>query len=349
MILFIDPPYEVFNNNVLFQVNSSYNRDNCHLPFAYLKEVANSKGIEVFTADYLINGDIRSDINIYCSFGELRNYKKLSRRKDVILSLIITFEPPLINPKYYKEIPTLKKYFRRVFSFSGGKGVEKFYYCQPENNVNPELWGRNNRDFLVTIIANKGIVTWEQIFHQRVSNLMKRGLYLERIKAVLYFAQFNEIDLYGIGWNKRPMFPYWFYRDTIKKVYKGSVVKKHEILAKYKFALCFENSIYPGYISEKIFDCFVTGTVPIYWGASDVTKYIPKDCFIDMRDFRDYAELRKFLKSLTEQDIQRYKDCAKEYLNSELYKPFTKEHFAEMILKYAEEDFKDFYKERAVR
>lgn len=346
MILFIDPSYPVYNGNVLFQLDSKYNRDNCNLPFAYLKEVANSRGIEVFTADYLINGIKKADINIYCSFGELRNYKKLSRRKDVILSSILTFEPPLICPKYYREILTLRKYFQRVFSFSEKEGIEDFvrdeifleklYYCQPENVVRPELWGRNDRGFLVTVIANK----WP--------NFLRQGLYRERIKAVLYFAQFNEIDLYGFGWDKLPMFPYWFSSKDIKKVWKGFVTAKHEILAKYNFSICFENSIFPGYVSEKIFDCFVAGTVPLYWGAPDVQKYIPKDCFIDMRDFKDYAELRKFLKSLKHQDVKKYKYYAKDYLNSELYKPFTKEYFAEMILRGVEEDFKNFCKRGAV-
>lgn len=338
MILFIDPPYKVYNNNELFRLDSKYNRDDCNLPFSYLKEVANSRGIDVYTADYLINGIKRSNINIYCSFGEHKNYRELSKEKNIILSLILTFEPPLIHPIYYKKIPTFKKYFKRVFSFSKTEGIEKFYYCQPSKEVKLNLWNNNDRKFLVTIISNKGPYFF-----------FRQGLYPERIKAILYFAQFNEIDLYGFGWNKLPIFPYWFRSKDIKKVWKGSVTRKHETLAKYKFAICFENSIFSGYVSEKIFDCFIAGTVPVYWGAPDVQKYISKDCFIDMRDFKDYADLRNFLRSLNQQDIKKYKDYARDYLNSELYKPFTKEYFAEIILKCVEEDLKNFCKEQVIQ
>ena len=41
-----------------------------------------------------------------------------------------------------------------------------------------------------------------------------------------------------------------------------------------------------GYITEKIFDSFAAWCVPVYWGASNVTDYIPEGCFIDRRKFR---------------------------------------------------------------
>lgn len=41
-----------------------------------------------------------------------------------------------------------------------------------------------------------------------------------------------------------------------------------------------------GYITEKIFDCFFPGVIPIYWGAENVTDYIPQDTFIDRRNLK---------------------------------------------------------------
>ncbi len=84
----------------------------------------------------------------------------------------------------------------------------------------------------------------------------------------------------------------------------------------------------PGYITEKIFDCFFAGTIPIYLGAPDIEKYIPKDCFIDRRNFAGYGELYTYLQSLTAKDIASFRDAAREYLSSEQYRPFTKENFA---------------------
>ena len=41
----------------------------------------------------------------------------------------------------------------------------------------------------------------------------------------------------------------------------------------------------PGYMTEKIWDSFKAKTVPVYWGASNIEEYVPKNCFIDYRDF----------------------------------------------------------------
>ena len=84
----------------------------------------------------------------------------------------------------------------------------------------------------------------------------------------------------------------------------------------------------PGYITEKLFDCFFVGTIPIYLGAPDIEQYVPEDCFIDMRDFNTYEALYEHLSNLCEADIASYREAAREYLSSERYQPFTKEAFA---------------------
>ena len=69
------------------------------------------------------------------------------------------------------------------------------------------------------------------------------------------------------------------------------------------FAFCFENSdSYCGYITEKIFDAFFSGTIPIYFGAPDIQDYIPKNCYIDYRQFHSTDELVKKLKSIVEEN-----------------------------------------------
>lgn len=43
----------------------------------------------------------------------------------------------------------------------------------------------------------------------------------------------------------------------------------------YRFALVIENFVSPGYMSEKIFHAFLAGTVPIYFGHRDNSRYFP--------------------------------------------------------------------------
>lgn len=52
------------------------------------------------------------------------------------------------------------------------------------------------------------------------------------------------------------------------------------IYAQYKFIICFENSKTPGYVTEKIFNVFASGSIPIYDGAPNITDYIVPGSFI---------------------------------------------------------------------
>jgi len=78
--------------------------------------------------------------------------------------------------------------------------------------------------------------------------------------------------------------------------------------------------------------------VPVYWGAPDIETYVPKECFVDRRDYAGYSELKSYLKSLTDKDVLTYKENARDYLNSPQFRPFTKDAFVELFARIVEED-----------
>ena len=45
---------------------------------------------------------------------------------------------------------------------------------------------------------------------------------------------------------------------------------KINLLEKYRWNICFENSVYPGYITEKLLEAKVAGCIPIYYGDMSV-------------------------------------------------------------------------------
>lgn len=55
---------------------------------------------------------------------------------------------------------------------------------------------------------------------------------------------------------------------------------KWDGLAPYRFSLAVENSSSPDYWTEKIADCFLAWTVPLYWGAPNITDYFPREAVI---------------------------------------------------------------------
>lgn len=70
----------------------------------------------------------------------------------------------------------------------------------------------------------------------------------------------GKVDLYGRGFNE--------------------IEFKEDGLATYMFSIAHENAYYPGYFTEKILDCFATGTIPIFWGDPEIGKVFNTDGII---------------------------------------------------------------------
>lgn len=71
-----------------------------------------------------------------------------------------------------------------------------------------------------------------------------------------------------------------------------------------------------GGISEKIFDCLCAGVVPIYYGASDIEQYVPKEAFIDYGKFKDINEMYHFLENMNSKTWETYISAGRKYLES---------------------------------
>lgn len=80
----------------------------------------------------------------------------------------------------------------------------------------------------------------------------------------------DQVDLYGRDFNY--------------------VKLKEEALCDYMFSVAIENGFYEGYFTEKILDCFATGTIPVYKGAPDIQEYFNPDGIINLSDEFDVSE-----------------------------------------------------------
>lgn len=66
---------------------------------------------------------------------------------------------------------------------------------------------------------------------------------------------------------------------------------KIKFLRNYKFNIAFENSSFDGYMTEKLLDAFIAGSVPIYWGSEGNVAPFSKDCMICANDYADIDSL----------------------------------------------------------
>jgi hypothetical protein len=70
---------------------------------------------------------------------------------------------------------------------------------------------------------------------------------------------------------------------------------KWDGLAPFRYSVAVENSRHDHYWTEKIADCFLAGTVPIYWGAPNIRDYFPADAMIVI-DTLDPVEVARIIK-----------------------------------------------------
>ena len=62
---------------------------------------------------------------------------------------------------------------------------------------------------------------------------------------------------------------------------------KLDLISSYKFSLCYENSVTPGYHTEKLLHGKIAGNVPIYYGDETISQDFNPDCFINAVNMSD--------------------------------------------------------------
>jgi hypothetical protein len=55
---------------------------------------------------------------------------------------------------------------------------------------------------------------------------------------------------------------------------------KWDGIAPYRYSIAFENARAPHYFTEKVMDCFVSLTLPLYYGSPELQRYFPAKSFI---------------------------------------------------------------------
>lgn len=77
------------------------------------------------------------------------------------------------------------------------------------------------------------------------------------------------------------------------------VITKRKFIQNYKFTIAFENNRIPGYTTEKLWDPFYVGSIPIYWGNPMIEKEANTDSFINCNDFdNDFDAIIKRIKEI---------------------------------------------------
>jgi hypothetical protein len=127
----------------------------------------------------------------------------------------------------------------------------------------------------------------------------------------LYYklSSYNRIDSAG-SWSNN-MSGGWkvsgaHYSDSLREFYSSG-----------KFVIAAENTITPGYVTEKIINAFRSGCVPIYWGNLETTDGKPlfnPAAYINIADYPNVDAAITFIKFINDND-----DIYQEMINAPLW------------------------------
>ena len=91
----------------------------------------------------------------------------------------------------------------------------------------------------------------------------------------------------------------------------GKIKNKISFLSSYKFSIAMENSEGDGYVSEKIIDSFISGTIPIYYGDYMIDEYINPKSYILIKGIKDMKDKIDYIKKI-DNDNEMYRKILKE-------------------------------------
>ena len=107
-----------------------------------------------------------------------------------------------------------------------------------------------------------------------------------RNKFITELSKYKRVDMGGK------------YNNNIGKKVKNKI----KYLLKYKFSIAMENSEADGYTSEKIYESFISGTIPIYFGNYMIDELFNPKSFILIKSEKDLFEKIEYIKKIDNND-----------------------------------------------
>jgi hypothetical protein len=148
-----------------------------------------------------------------------------------------------------ENIEILKSKFKRVFTHDVGLTKKSDIFELTQCDIKSHITSANiyPKTKLISMVASSKTLCSEHLYRQQI---------------ILKYK--NKLDHFGRGFNE--------------------IQNKIDGLKDYCFSITMENATYPNMITEKITDCFITGTIPIYYGISNIDHFFNPDGIIILDD-----------------------------------------------------------------
>lgn len=254
----------------------------------------NWKGLSLTGSENLCNQ------GIYNGIVKL-DLKKINIKKPLYIDYDLNINEyngiTLFVDKNIKDYDKIKSTYKCIF-LAECKAITTSLYEDVENNLEKydlifthdnELYKKNPKKIILVpgsttildynqwnIYKKLKLISWATGQIKEDADLLKgyvkRYNLLNLLEKNNYQIKNKKIDLFGLSVNK----PF---------------IDKILTLKKYMFCIVIENSKYDYYFTEKLLDCLLTGTIPIYWGCPSIGNIFNSEGILSFETLDDLIKI----------------------------------------------------------
>lgn len=283
-------------------------------PYGHLRDQALREGIVLFTED-MIDLD-KCVAMIFVDIPSSATELEIIRRKHPHLKLVLqTIESPLgrlwsLDPVNHRQFDAVVSYDDRhrgrpgytIYKIPAG-GLDGW-----NGPLRDEPWEKRRLGCLVAAMkgvpppwpSRSGVGMYQKGWRFNPNtwwDYTTHGGSLLRARCEVAEAMSRQagstFDIFGPGWSASSS-------ESIRGSARGpATASKLDFLGAYRFNVAFENCRNDcGYITEKLFDALLAGTVPVYLGNESIQTFAPPNSFVDARMFPNFTELAVYLQGM---------------------------------------------------
>ena len=238
---------------------------------------------------------IKDDIVIYTETS-LTEINSLPKYK-----IALMIESPEINRPYYNYIEKNNHLFDIVLTFSkmlldkGENYKLNLYGTTWLHETYCNIWDKNKLCSL--ILSNNKSTSGHKLRHIIANNITSNNI--------------NIVEIYGSIYRSLP----YMTSKNFEKDHSGPHITNQKIIAlkDYMFSIAIENCKEDYYFSEKLIDCFLSGTVPIYYGCPSINR------FFNIKGILQFTTEQECLNIINTLSSEKYNEML----------PYIKENFEE--------------------
>lgn len=195
--------------------------------------------------------------------------------------------PDVYNFLIDKHKVLFENYYNKIFTCDSDLLClnPNFVYCPNGSNypwIKKNIWSVFNKYKLCSMFCSPKKITEGHMYRHQIARL---GLD-------------HGFDIYGGAHGTK--------RTVIDP--KAPWDSKYQGLVSYMFNIVIENGIYDSYWTEKITDCFATGTIPVYYGTKKILDFFDPDGIIFLEQGKEEEIIKNLSAELYNSKIEAIKN-----------------------------------------